>query len=401
MLQTQSEIPSKAGTGVAVEAGLDAKDAALTNPRFYRPELDLLRLAAFLLVYLHHVLPLSVEDYAGLVSPGWARVLVTIGSACGYGLCLFFALSAYLIAELLLREKMRTGTVHVRSFYIRRFLRIWPLYLLGIAIGIGYAAIRGPSEDLWRMLAYMFIVGNWFSVIHGWSANCMTHLWSISIEEQFYLIWPGISKRLGKRGLLICCGAGLVLANAMLFELGQRHADLYSVVWANTFVQFEMFAAGVLLAIGLKGKRPQTGSLVRMAIGCAVCGAWFASVYYFKASGIGYATSGPALITGYALNAAGCAGIMYAILGLDVSKVSGIFIYLGKISYGLYVFHLLGLLCAKLLIPHASIPAFGGISRAALGLVFTVAFAVASYKWLELPFLKMKANFTWIASRPA
>jgi peptidoglycan/LPS O-acetylase OafA/YrhL len=251
------------------------------------------------------------------------------------------------------------------------------------------------------MLTYLFMVGNIFSVFHGWSANCMTHLWSISIEEQFYLIWPGLNKWFGKRGILICCAAGIVLANGTLFILGQRHADVFTTVWANTLVQFELFVTGILLAIWLKGNKPSLRMAGRLGVLAAVALSWFASVYYFKAFGIGHATSGLALMAGYALNSAGCAGLIYAILGMDVSKVSGVFIYLGKISYGLYVFHLLGLLCAKVLLWETHMPEFANVPRACLGLLFTVVLAMASYRWLELPFLRLKANYTWVPSRPA
>jgi peptidoglycan/LPS O-acetylase OafA/YrhL len=162
-----------------------------------------------------------------------------------------------------------------------------------------------------------------------------------------------------------------------------------------------LFVTGILLAIWLKGNKPGLNIGSRLGIVAAVALIWFVSIYYFNAFGISRATSGWALMAGYALNSAGCAGLIYAILGMDVSKVSGIFIYLGKISYGLYVFHLLGLLCAKVLIWETHMPEFAGVLRAGLGLLFTIALAMASYRWLELPFLRLKANYTWVPSRPA
>lgn len=369
--------------------------------RFYRPELDLVRLSAFLLVYLHHVLPNSAEEYAGTGLQNFAHVCAALASVCAYGLSLFFALSAYLITELLLREKTATGSVHVRNFYARRVLRIWPLYFFAISLGVAYALFRRSPADLWRMLAYLFLMGNWFCVIHGWSLNCMTHLWSISVEEQFYLIWPGITKHQGKLGMLVCCWVSLASANGMLFFLGRRHSDIFSTVWANSFVQFEMFAGGILLAITLGGKIPRISMSGRIFILCGACAGWFVSVYFCNAFGIGHASSGLALMTGYALDVVGCVAIIYAALGADVSKVSSVFLYLGKISYGLYVFHLLGLLCAKALLLEASLPpVLTGFLRAALGLGFTVLLAMVSYHFLEVPFLKMKPKFTSITNRP-
>jgi peptidoglycan/LPS O-acetylase OafA/YrhL len=388
MLQTQQETVSP----VEMEHSLPALDKNRAFGSFYRPELDLLRFFAFLLVFLHHVLPNSADDYAGYLSPGAARLMAAFACLCGYGLCLFFALSAYLIAELLLREKRRTRTIRVQSFYIRRILRIWPLYTIALLIGAAYALLRGSHEDLWRMLSYLLMMGNWFSVLHGWSANCMTPLWSISVEEQFYLLWPPLMKWLGKTGLFICCGTGIVVANAFLFLLGQRHANVYSVVWANSFVQFEMFAVGALLAIILRGKTARAGTLMRVFIAALAGCAWFVSVYNCKAFGTGVAISGSELMAGYVLTAAGCGGFLYAVLGWNVDP-GGLLVYLGKISYGLYVFHLLGLLCAKLLLQKIQLPQFGGASRALLGLAFTVAFAFFSYQFIELPFLKIKSRF--------
>jgi peptidoglycan/LPS O-acetylase OafA/YrhL len=98
---------------------------------FYRPELDTLRFFAFLGVFVFHMAPLTIETYEPL---GWiAPWLVAWFSSGAFGVDLFFALSAYLITTLLLREKETRGSLDVRNFYIRRILRIWPLYFAFIA----------------------------------------------------------------------------------------------------------------------------------------------------------------------------------------------------------------------------------------------------------------------------
>jgi hypothetical protein len=92
--------------------------------RFYRRELDLLRLAAFALVFIGHSLDTRTSP-----------TLRTIGRAGMFGVPVFFALSAYLITELLTREKSAAGTVDLRRFYVRRILRIWPLYFTVLFAG--------------------------------------------------------------------------------------------------------------------------------------------------------------------------------------------------------------------------------------------------------------------------
>jgi peptidoglycan/LPS O-acetylase OafA/YrhL len=84
--------------------------------RFYRPELDVVRLIAFLSVFLHHSAP--------RIEAGHKSIIVSVVNAAGFGLCLFFVLSAFLITTLLLREYESTGDIHLAQFYKRRALRI-------------------------------------------------------------------------------------------------------------------------------------------------------------------------------------------------------------------------------------------------------------------------------------
>lgn len=104
-----------------------AGEGTAHEPRFYRPELDAVRFFAFFSVFLFH-------------ASNFATRFTTAQEALGYsgkfGVCLFFVLSSYLIAELLIRERDQTGTVHIGSFYMRRILRIWPLYFGFIALCI-------------------------------------------------------------------------------------------------------------------------------------------------------------------------------------------------------------------------------------------------------------------------
>ena len=102
---------------------------AQSQRRFYQPELDGLRFYAFLGVFVCHTLPVEDKFYSGLGMPWpwlWGPVIRS-GSA---GVDLFFVLSAFLITSLLLRERQQTGGISLRQFYIRRILRIWPLYFL-------------------------------------------------------------------------------------------------------------------------------------------------------------------------------------------------------------------------------------------------------------------------------
>src|SRR5690242_12425872 len=137
--------------------------------RFYRPELDVLRFFAFLGVFFYHLKPRSLppeilrHSALPLVS-----TIVRLGKdsmeAGNFCVDLFFVLSSYLITELLVREKETRGFLDVRAFYIRRILRIWPLYFFFIALA--YALqwfIPGQSFTWQYVLAFLLLCGNWIS----------------------------------------------------------------------------------------------------------------------------------------------------------------------------------------------------------------------------------------------
>src|ERR1035438_8186009 len=100
--------------------------APAPSSRFYRPELDVVRFIAFLLVFFHHTLLRADDIRIDHLLGGLVPAYVAISWAGGFGLSLFFTLSAFLICELDLKERQTAGTVSVKRFYIRRILRIWP-----------------------------------------------------------------------------------------------------------------------------------------------------------------------------------------------------------------------------------------------------------------------------------
>ncbi|MES2487732.1 MAG: acyltransferase, partial [Bacteroidota bacterium] len=123
------------------------------------------------------------------------------------GVILFFVLSGFLITYLLLEENRRIGTIAIKKFYVRRILRIWPLYYWALIIAffiMPIAFAEYPGRDLNRfvpkLLLDMLFVPN-VSLIALGGISGASHLWSIGVEEQFYLMWPGIIKRFYKYAL--------------------------------------------------------------------------------------------------------------------------------------------------------------------------------------------------------
>src|SRR6478609_9932897 len=144
-------------------AGVNARGCSENSERFYRPELDVLRFFAFLGVFIFHAAPRTMDFYEAARSPHWlSSLLIATFGAGAYGVDLFFALSAYLITSLLLRERAATGFLDLRGFYLRRILRIWPLYLAFVAFAAVFALLV-PEQHLPMkyVIGYSLLAGNW------------------------------------------------------------------------------------------------------------------------------------------------------------------------------------------------------------------------------------------------
>jgi peptidoglycan/LPS O-acetylase OafA/YrhL len=359
---------------------------------YYRPELDALRFLAFFLVFLHHVMPREPVDVVGW-DPTAARLVMSLTQSFGFGMTLFFTLSAYIMTRLLREEALATGSIRIGDFYMRRILRIWPLYALGLAIAFLLAdAVDGPQG---RVMVGWFSVflGNWYFLDHAWSTNPMTPLWSISVEEQFYLVLPLLLVAVGSRGGARLGLATIAVGLAALFFQGERHLEIDTAIWTNTTTHFVAFGVGIVLAETTRGRTPVESGFGRAALVVLAFVAFFVAADLFDGKRVGPATSGLDVMIGHGLAAAGAGALIVAALDLRVAFPPWL-LQLGKISFGLYVFHLLGL---RLVDATVSAPAF---VRAVLGFAVTVVAARVSYSVWERPFLMWRQRFQTIASRP-
>src|SRR6266851_1758893 len=172
--------------------------SAVLSKRFYFPELDAIRIFLFFGVWAYHALPLQDHYYVDHHIPQVLASLITTAiKACMCSLDVFFILSAFLITELLLQERGLRGAVDLKTFYVRRLLRIWPLYFFVIALA-GFLSLFDRSQTVgWSYaLSFLFFVGNWIMAIRGLPrATILVPLWSVSFEEQFYLLWPLVLRK--------------------------------------------------------------------------------------------------------------------------------------------------------------------------------------------------------------
>jgi len=373
--------------------------------RYYRPELDVLRMCAFLFVFFVHRLDLAPVDSKEFY---WGYHLSLIGN---YGVPLFFFLSAFLITELLLKEEEHFGKINIKAFYIRRMLPIWPLYFTFFFLIV---LLTSTTDDFstkispFTQLAFSFFSGNWYITYNGWQSYCINPLWSVSVEEQLYILLPLIISFSGRKGLKIFSFLVMVVAYITIVYYASNPTPKFSGQWTNSFVQFQFFAAGILTSLYLQGKSPQWNLITRLLLFLTGIASWLVAsiVCEINADAPHLATILQS-VSGWLLVLVGVMAIFFSLFGAPAKHMPAAFVYLGRISYGMYIFHItiywivfqifkedlksvsdkLGLLEWK--------NEIGFISSFAI----TVTIASISYFYFEKPFLKLKNRFTLIPSR--
>ena len=181
------------------------------------PSLDGLRALSILMVLLGHL--------SG--TRGFARIDLGIGNYAHLGVTVFFVISGFLITSLLISEQAETGRISLKLFYFRRTLRIFPAsytYLIVLCALCALGIITVPRVDLICAFTYTmnYLPG------HAWQVG---HLWSLSVEEQFYLLWPFAFSVLGRRkgigaAIAVMGIAIFARAGARLFLIGTPYRDL-------------------------------------------------------------------------------------------------------------------------------------------------------------------------------
>ncbi len=371
--------------------------------RFYYPELDSIRFFLFCGVWVYHTLPREEGAYSAHHVPMPLAVGITsIIKASICSLDVFFIISAFLITGLLLREKELKGGVDLKAFYTRRVLRIWPLYFFVIGLA-GLLSVIDRSQVLgWVCtLCYLLFAGNWVFALGDFPpARIIWPLWSVSFEEQFYLLWPLVLRWASKRIIYGAAIGLLVVGSFARLILLLEHTGAHRM-WFNSFVRVDSIAYGILLAVCLHGRdAPRFRLPTRVALLLMGGTAWvivgqFCRLLDPEATPIG-------VMIGYPLMSLGGVAIFLSVFGATQDGAaflnnSGL-VYLGNITYGLYAYHYLGLRLSGYVFVtrHQHLRTQTFYLFCALAITFLLA--TASFKWLETPFLRMKQRFTYVPS---
>ncbi len=352
-----------------------------------RPELDFLRFVAFYAVFLHHVGQRVVRPTGDVFD----RIEASLTQSFGFGLTLFYVLSAYLITRLLLDEARATGAIDVPRFWLRRGLRIWPLYVVGLLIGW----ITAENAQQMEMIRWFSVfAGNFYFFGNGWNDNPMTPLWSLSAEEQFYVLLPLLLVAFGaaRAGTIGMAGVGLGLGG--VWVLGSMHLWVDTAIWSSPAASLIAFGAGVVLAAETERRPLELSTNLRRLLFVAALAGFALAAGVFDGKTCDFARSGEMVMAGQICAVAACVALIVAVTSgpMPVPKLVA---ELGRISFGLYVFHLLGLHIAEALVGKSH------MARPGLAMIVTVVLAVISDRFLEQPFLRLRDRLAASAPKPA
>ncbi|HTA25655.1 MAG TPA: acyltransferase [Terriglobales bacterium] len=348
--------------------------------RAHMPELDSLRGLAILLVLIYH--GIAPPLHAQLSSFG--NLLLSLAGYGWIGVNLFFVLSGFLITGILIDKRNQPG--YFRDFYTRRMLRILPALYATLLVLLAAGWIS------WRF----FALGGLFL------ANCgpllgvplqYGPLWSLAVEEHFYIVWPWIVRRWSSRGLMLLLAAISLVTpwlRAANFILSGRPANL---VQLYTWFNLDGLAMGAILAVWLREPRFRRAQLVQIALPLLTGGvvAFFLFLPYPLANAAGLAT---------ALNV-GSTGLLSCVLLVGTNRWAflvnrPVLQFLGYISYGLYLVHVLAFRVGEILFSRPLLALISSghsmaavLLRALLGSVLAITVAFLSRRSLEERFLRM------------
>lgn len=360
--------------------------------KVYFPNLNGLRFIAAFGVILHHV-----EQHKFILhEPNRWHIpfFKTVGEVF---VVLFFVLSGFLITYLLLDERAATHRIDVRSFYIRRIRKIWPLYYLLVLLGL----FVFPALPVFYVPGLSEAIPNNFAQKVGLLLLILPNLvttpipaihqtWSIGVEEQFYLLWPVLFRKIANP-LLICLG---VLGGYLLIKFGVLlligHVA-HNPGWLNTATRIwnkfsvDCMAIGGIAAIVLHRRY---GKILRFLF----------NRYVQLAT---YTVSGLMIAYGVRLPYLNfeCYAILFAVLILNLAANPHSVLklefrplhYLGKISYGLYMYHAVAISIAHYLTKQ--LQPGNDVILYTLSILLTIALSSASYHWFESRFIRAKNRF--------
>lgn len=362
----------------------------MNNKPIYFPGLNGLRAIAAIAVVLTHI-TLKLDEFGlnpfifGMHKDGTAKG-VYLGS---YGVTIFFVLSGFLITYLLAAEKAQSG-ISVKKFYFRRILRIWPLYYLYLAVSIITIMVFNLGLNRESLFFYIFYAANIPSILVT-TLPLLGHYWSLGVEEQFYLFWPWVIKKIHNPVIPILTAIITLIVIKALLHFYHPDSFLESAIHIT---RFHCMMIGALGAIFYRQNNKLFLRIIDNKMAQIACWGVIFLVTINKFHFISIIDNEVIAVVSLFL-IIGQINIKNRIVNLETS----IFDYLGKISYGIYVIHpLLIFLFSRLLFQLNVPPLYKYFIVFFTIIAATILTAHLSYTYFEKYFLGLKKKFVVIKS---
>lgn len=366
--------------------------------KVYFPNLDSFRIIAATLVFIHH--EEMIRYYIGLENAWNQAIIRNLGK---YGVIMFFVLSGYLITRLLLDERRLTGKIDIRKFYIRRILRIWPLYYLCYLLFVLIAPLLFTS--LWPS-AYNDMEGSYFqsavmnlilmpNVAYVFIAAVpfFTQAWSIGVEEQFYIAWPLMLSKFRKVGVLtlIVAVAYVMLKGGLLvlrtYDNSALITDIYRLVEDAKI--YSMAIGGFAATLSLRYERHKMVNMFLHSRPIEI-GVLMVTIMAFTNPEVipfwnYYKYEVVTILFAFIINSA--ATSKGTIFKLEYRWLS----YLGRVSYGFYMYHIF-----VIYVGYQILPTNSWLLQYPLAYLATIFVSALSYEYFEKYFVYKKSKYSII-----
>ena len=357
--------------------------------------LDALRFLAFLGVYIQHTLPLPEEPAQ---SATFLDLIRSVFSFCYLGVPFFFTLSSFLITYRILEEYKKENRMHLIKFYLKRGLRIWPVYFLlllicFLIIPLIYSLIKTEVPTLPSIWPFLLFWSNFYMISHGVGfIFALIPLWSISIEEQFYFFW-GMVLKFFKKYIYIIIALSFIISVAFCYYYLYNMHQTRTNIKLHSLYAVTDFCTGALIATVCQDKQRIFRFLKWLPSPFYTCIYVLLIVFYLLQN---YQLIHVDLVITTIINS-----VCYALILFDQTfndnrmfntGFSKSLNYLGKISYGLYIYHeLIVSLMVKLF---HFLPTQSSINilllQSLITLAITILTAHLSYRYFERYFLSLK-----------
>lgn len=360
---------------------------------YYFPNLDGLRFFAFFSVFLAHAF---YSENELIVNTTLYQLIITQNKVGTLGVNFFFVLSGFLITYLLILERDKTGSINLKKFYMRRVLRIWPLYYTIVVIGyflfpIAKQVVAGEYVQESNLTWYIFFVSNLLK--EQPQSAILGILWSIAVEEQFYLVWPLLVKAFPRKhfdSLFI----GIIILSAIFRQFYLQDVYSHSLSCMSDLAMGGWIAHKALQKSSLiqwieRLNKVTIGLLYLIGFSIVITKAiWTSYEPLYTHSRLFFSIFFGFIILeqNYARN--------------SIVKVGqfGVLTKLGRLTYGLYMIHFIAIYIVIYALRYLGFDnsIFNTVFVSPLiSLTLSLVLAQLSFKILEQPFLRLKSKFDW------